>query len=144
MFFRKQSFKFSLCSLVCPTITQNLVYKKALKNISEYIGIENIIKRLQDIDKLKLILFNKEQRIFFEQLPKPGIAKNLDNKDFSYTIDSIIKSKRNQYSNDHEPFKQLKLSLENDPLNKRLFDLMETRKSLIKNNPKSKRINKMT
>ena len=125
--------------MICPTITRNFVYKKALKNIYEYIGIENIIKRLQDIDKIKLILFNKEQRIFFEQLPKPGIAKKLSNKDSSYTIDSIIKSKRFQNINEIEPFKQLKLSIDNDPINKRLFDLIETRKSLLKTNPKSKK-----
>ena len=133
IFTRKQNFKFSFFSLICPATTGNLVYKKALKNIYEYIGIENIIKRLQDIDKLKLILFNKEQRKFFEQLPKPGVARNISKKDSSFTIDSIVKSKRHQI-NENEPFQQLKLSMENDPMNKRLYDLMESRKSLTKNN----------
>lgn len=49
----------------------NKIYSMALDNLHEYLDISKIIKRLQDIDKLKLILFNDYQRELFESIPKP-------------------------------------------------------------------------
>ena len=110
----------------------NQVYLKALKHVDEYMGIENIIKRLQDIDKLKMILFNMEQRRIFEILPKPGITKKHSTDDTRFTLDSIVRSKK--FS---DPLKQIQiqsckspkkreLNDESDSINQRLFGLMES------------------
>ena len=98
-------------------------------------GIENIIKRLQDIDKLKIVLFDSDQRKIFEQLPKPGITKKRLNKDSEFTIESIVKPKPDPKQNSFDSIRKLKFSVENDPLNslnKRLFEMVESRKSLRK------------
>ena len=95
-------------------------------------GIENIIKRLQDIDKLKFVLFDKEQRNIFEQIPKPGIANKLSIGDSIYTIETVIKSKNELSINENGAFQKLKTSLKNDPMNKRLIEMMESRKSVVK------------
>ena len=95
-------------------------------------GVETIIKRLQDIDKLKFILFDKEQRKFFEQLPKPGIAQKFSPNDSCYTIETVVRSKKELDTNEASVFQKIKLSLENDPMNKRLVEMMESRKFMAK------------
>lgn len=108
------------------------MYLKALKHVDEYMGIENIIKRLQDIDKLKMILFNMEQRKVFEFLPKPGITKQNSTDDSRFTLDSIVRSKK--FSDPLNPIqiqsckspKRRILNDENDSINQRLFGLMES------------------
>lgn len=101
-------------------------------------GIENIIT-LQDIDKLKIVLFDNDQRKIFEQLPKPGITKKRLNKDSEFTIESIVKPKPDPKQNSFDSIRKLKFSTENDPLNslnKRLFEMVESRKSLRKTTQK--------
>ena len=83
-------------------------------------GIENIIRRLQDVDKLKMILFDAKQKKVFEFLPKPGIGK-LSNH---FNIDSIVKSKREELEK-HDSKSFLSLSLDEFPLNKRMMELMD-------------------
>ena len=94
-------------------------------------GIENIIRRLQDVDKLKIVLFDKSQRKMFEQLPKPGIAKkqSIFSEEFHFMVESDSpKSDQNEQNLEH--FKQQNFHQENDdPLNKRLFEIMESRKT---------------
>ena len=118
------------------------IYSKALKNIYGYMGIENIIRRLQDVDKLKIVLFDKSQRKMFEQLPKPGIAKkqSIFSEEFHFMVESDSpKSDQNEQNLEH--FKQQNFHQENDdPLNKRLFEIMESRKTFCKNLQKRKKI----
>lgn len=38
--------------------------------IAQYLDVKNLIRRLQEIDKLKLILLTKNQRKLFEMIPK--------------------------------------------------------------------------
>ena len=111
---------------------RNQVYLKALEHVDEYMGIENIIKRLQDIDKLKMILFNIEQRKVFELLPKPGITKKNSTDDTRFTLDSIVRSKKfsdplNQIQiQSCKSHKKRILNDESDSINQRLFGLMES------------------
>ena len=103
-------------------------------------GIENIIRRLQDVDKLKIVLFDKSQRKMFEQLPKPGIAKkqSIFSEEFHFMVESDSpKSDQNETNLEH--FKQQNVHQENDPLNKRLFEIMESRKTFCKNLQKRKK-----
>ena len=51
-------------------------YSQALFHLNEYIDISNVIKRLQDIDKLKQILLTENQRKLFECIPKPAISSS--------------------------------------------------------------------
>lgn len=39
-----------------------------------------VIKKLHEIDKLKMILLNKDQIKLFDYLPKPTISTNPDNE----------------------------------------------------------------
>lgn len=56
---------------------ENDPYQTAMKFLNEYIDLKKIIRKLQDVDKLKKILFNDSQRFFFELIPKPNILDEL-------------------------------------------------------------------
>lgn len=83
--------------------------------------IKNIIKRLQDIDKFKLILFDENQRKVFESLPKPGIGKQMLQNNF-LTVDSIIKSKKTGFKKNS--IHKLAFLLNGDPINQRMYDML--------------------
>ena len=43
--------------------------------LDDYIDIEKIIKKIQEIDKLKLILLTEPQRFLFDLVPKPVVSE---------------------------------------------------------------------
>lgn len=103
-----------------------------MKNIIEYIDIKNIIKRLQDIDKLKIVLFDENQRKLFENIPKPGIGEK--NNEKSFLLNSIIQLKIENFS--MESFDNFSFIFDGNPLNKRIYELIDPRlKKKIENIP---------
>ena len=119
---KKEEFKFSFFSFICPSFIKNPAYSKALNYLNQYTSLENIIKLLQDVEKLKLVLFDEKQRRVFEMLPKPGIGNEKLKKDY-LTIESLVdgkKAKRTRESN----FKLMNV-LNNDPLTQRMIKLLE-------------------
>ena len=109
---------------------KNQVYSKALDHIYEYMGIENIIKRLQDVDKLKMVLIDKNQRKIFEHLPKPGITKKPSSTDIPFSIESVVMSKKESNQNSIEPYQKLNFNHEKDQFGKRLLEMIDTSKTL--------------
>ena len=55
-------------------------YDKGSKSLNEYLDIIKIVKRMQDIDKLKMILLNENQLKLFETIPKPDILTDNQKK----------------------------------------------------------------
>ena len=96
--------------------------------------IKNIIKRLQDIDKFKLVLFNDHQRRLFETLPKPGIGSS-SIKSPLLTMASIIKNKKPKNSNFGS------MLMNDNSWNKRLVDLLDPKMKgeLMKKRDKKKK-----
>lgn len=109
--------------MICPEKAQNKIYSKALNYLLEYIDIANIIKRLQDIDKLKLILFNEKQREAFEVLPKPGIGQK--NSQHSALLESVALSKKIKNLRG-DPTEKYVFLLDGNPINKRMYDLIHS------------------
>ena len=88
-------------------------------------NIENIIKRLQDVDKLKMVLFSNKQRKAFELLPKPGIAvKQNFEQNCLLTMDLIAKPHKKRYKK--KSSKNLEFLLNGDPINTRMLEIMQT------------------
>lgn len=56
------------------------LYINSKKLLFEYIDLKNIISRLQDIDKLKNIIFSEPQKIFFDLIPKPKIMNEEEHR----------------------------------------------------------------
>lgn len=70
------------------------IYKKSKRLLNEYIDLKKIIDRLQDIDKLKNILLNDSQKLFFDLIPRPEISITKSAKPSSLITDkSITKTK---------------------------------------------------
>lgn len=107
--------------MICPSLANRKIYADALKNLYEYMDIKNIIKRMQEIDKFKLILFDKNQRIAFDMLPKPGIGKK-DPDSSLLTMESIVKTKQTIFPGGKE---KLQLPLDGNYINQRIFELLD-------------------
>ena len=69
---------FSYCSYLFPSKEVRMFYQKGSKYLYEYIDIRKIIKRLQDLDKLKMILLTEDQRKLFEYIPKPDVVHSVN------------------------------------------------------------------
>lgn len=87
--------------------------------------IRHIIARLQDIDKLKVILLDKKQRKIFDTIPKFAIrGKSKSKKRETLTIEDMAKSQTRKISW-HLKSEKYKFLFNDDPINKRLLQLMD-------------------
>lgn len=116
----KKNFEFSFFSLLCPRIMGRKAYDDALNEIYEYLDINSLITKLQDVDKLKMILLDANQRFVFDNLPKPGIEGN-SKTNSNLTMYSIKKTK---FKENQKPGNYAFL-LNGDPVNARILDLLD-------------------
>ena len=106
-------------------LKKNKLYSEARKSVLEYLDMKNIIKRLQDIDKLKIILFDKYQRKLFESIPKPGIGgKELRNGLSMLKMKNITGIRK--YSNKEVLKTDMSYINLQKPMNQRLVDLISS------------------
>ena len=78
---------------------------------------------MQDIDKLKMILLNEEQRKLFEYIPKPNVFVATSNKKFAF--DNFFKyTGKAKYREATQNFSQsIRIAEEgNDPLSKKILE----------------------
>ena len=98
-----------------PKITQ-----KGSKYLYEYIDIRKIIKRLQDLDKLKMILLTEDQRKLFEYIPKPDVVHSV-NKFSLQNINRFAKNLKNAKTSNTA----MKSIDKIDPINLRILDCLD-------------------
>ena len=115
---------FSYCSYLFPSKDVRMFYEKGAKHLHEYLDIRKIIKRLQDLDKLKMILLNDDQRKLFEHIPKPQIIDTAN----VLSMESINKYKpraktRKTTKNILNTMKSL--AEDKDPVNKRILQCLD-------------------
>lgn len=125
--------------MIFPNMAKIKSYSEGLRNIYEYIDIKNIIKKLQGVDKLKLILLDKNQRIAFEMLPKPGVGNKRGHHNSSVlTMESIFKSRDSIF------FKEKQLPstlLDGNSINNRIYRLLDPEiKRQMEHGKKTKKI----
>ena len=114
---------FSYCSYLFPSKDVRKFNQLGSKHLHEYLDIRKIISRLQDLDKLKMILLTEDQRRLFEYLPKPDVV---DSKK-KFSIDSIRKHKtRVKTRKTTKTFSNTMKSMVegNDPINKRILECL--------------------
>jgi len=85
--------------------------------------IHRIITKLQDVDKLKIILFDEKQRFIFDNLPKPGIRGEAKENINFMTMNKITMTKTKKMGK--ESTENYSFLLNGDPINSRMFDLMD-------------------
>lgn len=108
--------KVSCWNFIFPSRELKLFYSKGANYIHEYIDIRKIIKKLQDVDKLKMILLNEEQRKLFARIPKPEIFATTNSR---ISIQSILKESKKMRK---EPLPQMNRT---DSLSKRILSCIE-------------------
>ena len=114
---------FYYCSYLFPSKDARMFYEKGAKNLHEYLDIRKIIKRLQDLDKLKMILLNDDQRKLFEHIPKPQIIDTAN----VLSMESINKYKSKEKT---KTIKNLSNTIKSfaedkDPVNKRILQCLD-------------------
>ena len=108
-----------------------MFYQKGSKRLHEYLDIRNIIKRLQDLDKLKMILLSDDQRKIFEYIPKPDVV---DSKTTMLQFTTRVKTKK---MTKNFPNTMRSLAENNDPINRRILECFDQKlKNDIENNDK--------
>ena len=109
--------------------TDQEFYQLSRKYLNEYVDLKKIINRLQDIDKLKNVLFNDQQRYFFDLIPKPEIfRKNFEKKKYSFAVENILKTKIKSLNNNNLlmiNYEQLKIAP--SQINERIFNYLDDR-----------------
>ena len=88
----------------------------------EYMDLKSIIKKLQDVEKLKQILLDEEQKELFEQIPKPII--------FDQEKSLLFYSKAKKKKSTVDTFKRIntvydKLQDKTSKINQRLLTLID-------------------
>ena len=116
---------FSYFSYLLPSKDKRIFYQKGAKHLHEYLDIRKIIKRLQDLDKLKMILLTENQRRLFELIPKPDVV---DSKN-KLSLESLIKYQKKKTIEKEGQYisKNMKKMAEDidDPINKRIWDCLD-------------------
>lgn len=87
--------------------------------------MENIIEKLQDIDKLKMILLDENQRKLFSLIPKPGIKAKTTEENQHLTMESLIDLKKIRRKK--EPMKTVLKNLDDNSLNRKMIEFMDLR-----------------
>ena len=118
----------SFCKSLFPSKEIRAFYKKGSDNLHEFLDIRNIIRRLQDIDKFKMIILNENQRKKFECIPKPDLMETINR----ISSNSLIKSKKTRNSRiTTKNFPNIHIQ-END-LNQNIMELLDSnQKSRLK------------
>ncbi|CAD8116050.1 unnamed protein product [Paramecium sonneborni] len=108
---------------------KSLQIQYSFKKIIKQMDVLYILKKLQEIDKLKMILLTESQIKIFDYLQKPTIPLDPDSAQFSVTQNyySILKPRKNDYQKavDAEiAFKDLVENLDN-PINMKLINSID-------------------
>ena len=117
---------FSYCSYLFPSKDVRRFYQSGYKHLHEYLDIRKIIKRLQDLDKLKMVLLNEDQRSVFECLPKPDVI-DARNKLSMESINKYRKSVKTRKLTKNISNTMKSMAEDNDPVNKRILECLESK-----------------
>jgi hypothetical protein len=92
-------------------------------SIEKLLDIRNLIKKLHEIDKLKLLLLSHEQLSIFNHLPKPKI-----NDEFTHVYGTLIYSNKNK--NYLEMFEDMKSKSTKSDVDIKLLNMIEKKAEL--------------
>lgn len=83
-----------------------ILLQKAEEYIKEKISIENILKKLNEVDKIKFSIFNKDQLNIFNTIPNPNFneifSQNKIDPNYMNEIDHLWRKYEFYQSNEKE------------------------------------------
>ncbi|KAM3134860.1 hypothetical protein pb186bvf_013029 [Paramecium bursaria] len=98
-----------------------------VEKLEKQLDINYIIKKLHEIDKLKMILLKPAQLKVFDYLPRPTIPEDYKKQTINNQYYSLLKQEKSNYEKAIEAqqdFQELAKQLD-DPLNKQLIQLID-------------------
>lgn len=108
--------------------------------MDEELDSVSILKKIHEIEKIKLTIFNEDQLMLFDYISKPLVrinesdikSKNYIETNSSLRMTNIIdKYKEGEKKINQKSLKNIKKNLENDKMNERLLHLIEHPKNLV-------------
>ena len=121
----KSSFPF------CKMNYKERLFKKSEKIYEKEVDYIDVLKKLQDIDKLKQVLLNKNQQILFDFLAKPMIHLNDPflkqiSMGSSINLDDFGKHKKENLKQTLDFYENLKNEQNLSEVDERLFDILKS------------------
>lgn len=111
--------------------SRHLLIEKAEKTFIEDLDVVNIVSKLHDLEKLKILLLDEDQLVIFNYISKPFITlENSDNKDdetisFSHTrLNTMINRTKNAKNHLEESYKKV-LARKDDKVCEKLIDFFD-------------------
>ncbi|CAD8069848.1 unnamed protein product [Paramecium sonneborni] len=90
---KKKQLEIGLFDLFCMNLGIQKSYKQqiqySIQKIFNKLDVVNILNKMQEIDKLKYVLLNKEQLELFNYIPKPLIPSDMFSKDFEKKLNVL-------------------------------------------------------
>ena len=104
-------------------------FEKAISAIQEKLDVSYILKKFYELDKLKMLILNKDQYHLFEYQPKPVILKNakidLGAKNFSFISYETSKDVRGKIKKMFNAYNNIKKKNELTILDQQLIDMLD-------------------
>ena len=122
-FAKCKKLKFGFCEKLLFSFKANRkgIYKNAMNYFYEFMDLKKIILRMQEIEKMKQILFDPQQLLLFEMIPKP-VVSDYDTRD-QFKIEKIKASTEKKTIKIPEIC--LNLKDKSSEVNQRLLNLLE-------------------
>ena len=116
-----------------PLNEKEQLFTKGEKIYDEELDIVNILKKNQEVEKLKMVLFNEEQRVLFNLIDKPMIyVDDFDNLSYENCSAQLKMTKMLKSSKtlDDDNLKKIFFNMQKNqdlnPIDKRLMDLIDS------------------
>ncbi|KAM3142922.1 hypothetical protein pb186bvf_004985 [Paramecium bursaria] len=102
-------------------------FNESVQKIEKQLDIIYLIKKMQELDKLKSILLTPQQLKLFNYLPRPTIRKDPFKDKYFNRSYSILKPQKSQFQKAQEAQQAFQLLIRNidDPINKSLIGQMD-------------------
>ena len=102
------------------------LYKKSYQTIEEYFDICNLLNKLEELEKLKIILFDKEQLSLFNFISKELISFDLEKLNSMSHLKNFNKNKENCVQMILKFLENYKLNNNiTSDVNQKLYDLLD-------------------
>ena len=104
-------------------------FEKAISAIQEKLDISYILKKFYELDKLKMLILDKDQYHLFEYLPKPMILKSakidLGDKNFTFISYETSKDVLGKIKKMYNAYNNIKKKGELTLLDNQLIDMLD-------------------
>lgn len=86
------NFKELICGILCRKKSKNIILlEKVEEYLKEKISIEFVLKKLNEVDKIKFSIFNNEQLYLFNTIPNPNFNEIFSESENSNSINNVDK-----------------------------------------------------